>query len=117
MASKDRPKIDARTLAELETIVDRTTKELQNPAEQEILRSAVKTLAFLTSEIESKGVSIRRLRKMLFGSGTEKTDRVLGDSTCGSSTPQTAEPGDASSEDDSAKKSKKKKNRKKYHLY
>ena len=53
MASKDRPKIDARTLAELETIVDRTKAAL-SPSEHQTLRTAVETLAFVTREIESK---------------------------------------------------------------
>ncbi len=41
------------------------------------LKDAVDTLALLTREVETKGASIDRLRRMLFGSCTEKTSRIL----------------------------------------
>jgi len=53
------------------------------------LEAAVDTLVVLTRELETKGTTIRRLRKMLFGSGTEKTKIVLGDS--GSDEPEASE--------------------------
>ena len=46
--------------------------------EFERLDAAIDTLAFLTNELEAKGASIRRLRQMIFGSKTEKTDQVVG---------------------------------------
>ncbi|NOZ79359.1 MAG: transposase, partial [Acidobacteria bacterium] len=39
------------------------------------LKAAVDTLAFLTQELEKKGASIRRLRKLIFGASTEKTSQ------------------------------------------
>jgi hypothetical protein len=44
----------------------------------ETLRGALDTLAFLTRELEAKGVSIKRLRALLFGASTEKTSRLFG---------------------------------------
>jgi transposase len=41
------------------------------------LDGAIDTLAFVTQELEAKGASIRRLRKLLFGASTEKTSQVL----------------------------------------
>jgi transposase len=38
----------------------------------------VDTLGFLTLELEKKGASIQRLRRLLFGASTEKTSRVTG---------------------------------------
>lgn len=43
----------------------------------EKLRAAMSTLAFLQAELQAKGTSIDRLRRMLFGAPTEKTERVL----------------------------------------
>lgn len=41
------------------------------------LTAAIETLAYLTSEIEDKRTTIRHLRKLLFGSRSEKTRDVL----------------------------------------
>ncbi len=63
---------------ELESILERTRGSL-SLKDYEKLKSAVDTLAFLTQELEAKGTSIERLRRLLFGSSTEKTSRVLGE--------------------------------------
>lgn len=62
------------TMEELEAIVERAQL---SENDREKLRAALETLALLTNELESKGASIRRLRKLLFGSGSEKLDAVL----------------------------------------
>lgn len=64
-------------LKELEGILERAEAALSEE-DCERLRGAVDTLAFLTSELEKKGVSIQRLRRLLFGASTEKTSRVVG---------------------------------------
>ena len=64
-------------VAELEGIVEQARPALSSE-QHEILKSAVGTLAEVTLELEQKGVSIRRLRRLLFGATTEKTDKVLG---------------------------------------
>jgi transposase len=50
-------------------------------ADHETLLQAVTTLTFLTQELQAKGASLERLRRMLFGSPTEKTSQVLEDAT------------------------------------
>ena len=50
------------------------------------LDAAVDTLAYLTQELDKKGVSIQRLRKLIFGASTEKTSQVTGEA--GSDTQQ-----------------------------
>ena len=65
-------------LDDLEAILERARAVL-GEADFETLRSAVDTLAFLTRELEMKGASIRRLRRLLFGARTEKTSKVLGE--------------------------------------
>ena len=63
----------------LTAIVDRTSGSLSTD-DHGALRAAIGTLAFLTAEIEAKNASIKRLRGLLFGSSTEKTSDVLGES-------------------------------------
>jgi transposase len=42
------------------------------------LKAAVGTLAFLTAELQAKGTSLDRLRRLLFGAPTETTRMILG---------------------------------------
>jgi transposase len=62
------------TMDELEAIVERAQLCDDDRAK---LKAALETLALVTNELEMKGASIRRLRKLLFGSGSEKLDAVL----------------------------------------
>lgn len=63
-------------LENLHSILERT-KTVLSEEEQSTLSAAVDTLAFLTQELEAKGVTIERLRRMLFGASTEKTAQVI----------------------------------------
>lgn len=74
---KRKPKRRELKLEELGAILERAKAAL-SPEDHATLSAAVDTLAFLTRELEAKGASIRRLRKWLFGSRTEKTSQVLG---------------------------------------
>jgi transposase len=65
------------TMDELEAIVERAKSGPLCEADRETLRAAFQTLFALTNELETKGTSIRRLRKLLFGSSSEKLDEVL----------------------------------------
>ena len=65
-------------LDELKGIIERAKASLSEE-DGEKLEAAVDTLAFLTNELEKKGVSIQRLRKLIFGSSTEKTSQVFKD--------------------------------------
>jgi len=62
-------------LKDLEAILERA-RAILSAEDHEKLKAAVETLAFLTRELESKGTSIDRLRRMLFGPSTEKMHRV-----------------------------------------
>jgi len=79
-AKKKKPASARRevSLEALEAIVERTKAALSEE-EYGTLKSAVDTLAFLTQELEKKGVSIKRLRKLIFGASTEKTSQVVGE--------------------------------------
>ena len=70
------PKRQDVSLDELKSIVSKVqgidADELQK------LEAAVDTLGLMTQELEAKGASIRRLRRLIFGPSTEKTSKVLG---------------------------------------
>lgn len=63
-------------IAELTTILERA-KSVLSVDDHDKLKAAMDTLVFLTQELEAKGASIRRLRRLLFGASTEKTSEVL----------------------------------------
>lgn len=65
---------------QLEAIVERSRSALSQE-EHGLLASAIETLAEVTRELEVKGVTIARLRQMLFGARSEKTGVVLGEKT------------------------------------
>jgi transposase len=67
-------------LGTLHAIVEQARSALSEE-QHAILKGAVDTLAEVTAELERKGVSIRRLRNLLFGPRTEKTATVLGKDT------------------------------------
>jgi len=68
-------------LVDLRGIVQRAQESPLNADEVRKLLGAVDTLAFLTQELERKGTSVERLRRMLFGSSSEKSRDILGTPT------------------------------------
>jgi transposase len=78
--AKGRPTPERRELRldELKAIIERTRGVL-SVEDQQKLESALDTLVFLTHELESKGVTIHRLRQLIFGARTERTSDVLGE--------------------------------------
>ena len=75
-----RPKRQPIELGVLEAIIERAKSSPLSEDDHEKLKAAIETLAFITRELESKRVSIIRLKKLLFGASTEKTSRLFGDS-------------------------------------
>ncbi|OFV88150.1 MAG: hypothetical protein A3J75_07135 [Acidobacteria bacterium RBG_16_68_9] len=63
-------------LGELTAILDRVSCHLSDE-ERDKLKAALDTLALLATEIGNKGTTIERLRRMLFGAGTEKTEKIF----------------------------------------
>lgn len=66
-------------LDELAGILARAKSAPLGEADLAALTAAIETLVFLTRELEAKGTSIERLRRMLFGASTEKTSQVVGE--------------------------------------
>ncbi len=67
-------------LAELGAIVERGKTAPLSAEDYATLKATLETFAFLQQELKAKGASIRRLRQIVFGSKTEKTSQVLGES-------------------------------------
>jgi transposase len=63
-------------IAALEVILEHADKGL-NEEEIALLRCVIVTLAAVTSELEAKGVSIRRLRRLLWGPSTEAFRKIF----------------------------------------
>lgn len=66
-------------LGELTAIIERAADTPLSVEERDQLKAALETLAFLTGEIGAKGMTIERLRRMLFGARTEKTATIFPD--------------------------------------
>jgi transposase len=74
-AAKAKP-VEKVEMDEIRRILEHAKAHLSEE-EHRKLTAAIETLAFLTSEIEEKRTTIRHLRKLLFGSKSEKTRDVL----------------------------------------
>jgi len=77
-AHNKRGEVNEVKLSELKAIIERA-KNLLSEQDVNQLEAAVDTLAFLTMELEKKGVSIQRLRRLIFRSSSEKTRDVFED--------------------------------------
>lgn len=70
------PRLEEVQLDALKSILERV-RETLSPEDHAQLESAVDTLAFFTRELEAKGATIARLRKVMFGSRSEKSKDIL----------------------------------------
>jgi transposase len=66
-------------LEELAAIIQRAEVGAISVQESAKLKALIETFALLRAELQSKKTSIERLKRMLFGAGTEKTREVLGE--------------------------------------
>ena len=62
---------------ELEAILSRSRTGPLSAEDHAQLEAVIHTLAFLTQQLEAKGTTLARLRKLIFGSSSEKTKDVL----------------------------------------
>jgi len=70
------PKIVALHRDRLEALLRRAEAAL-NEEDYELIKALAESYAYLTGLVEDKGTTIQRLRKLLFGSSTEKTRGVI----------------------------------------
>jgi transposase len=68
-------KLGELDLSEAKRIVERAAL---TDSDRKLLLAVIEMLVFVASVLETKRVTIARLRKLIFGAGTEKTSRVCG---------------------------------------
>jgi transposase len=75
------PRFSLRDMSqdELRAIIERAKTGPLSTEDCATLTMAVDTLLFLTQELEAKGTTIDRLRRMIFGASTERTRTIFGD--------------------------------------
>jgi transposase len=62
---------------ELDGLIERVERCTLSDSDREIIKAMAETISILSRAVDEKTASIRRLLKMIFGSGTEKTAKVL----------------------------------------
>jgi len=72
-----KPKQIKLNLDEIDTLMQRVETGHLQDGDYEIIKSMADTIVCLNQALENKKVSIKRLLKILFGSKTEKKDKVL----------------------------------------
>jgi len=70
------PRIDV-TMEELEKVLQRARTAPLDEEGYAKLKASLETLGYLIELVENKDTTIQRLRQVLFGSGTEKTSKVV----------------------------------------
>src|SRR5262245_59351290 len=84
--------------AQLEEVLHRAEQSLDEK-DVTLIRAVFQSYLYVTDLVEDKNTSLRRLRQLLFGAATEKTEAVLGQPTDG---PQATMPGSAATGTESA---------------
>src|SRR5262245_27473284 len=74
------PEIVEVSPTQLEEVLRRVMQAL-NEEDAALIRAVFRSYVYLTDLVEDKNTSIRRLRQLLFGSRTEKTEAVVGRET------------------------------------
>src|SRR5215472_8880640 len=59
----------------------RRAEQLLDEKDAELIRAVFESYAYVTELVEDKNTTIRRLRQLLFGARTEKTEAVVGPKT------------------------------------
>ena len=75
------PTIIELNTGELEELLQRIERKQLEDSDGETIKNILFSYVHLTETLKDKNVSLRRLRKMLFGLTTEKTAAILGDDT------------------------------------
>jgi transposase len=76
-AQKAKPPVVTLSAEQLKALLDRTRATVSE-ADFKLISGGLETLAFLTEELHAQGASLKRLRRFLFGSTSETSDKILG---------------------------------------
>ncbi len=94
------PKVIELNTKKLEKVLDRAESALAED-DYETIKAVVESYAYIAELVGDKNTTIRRLRKLLFGARTEKTETVLGDKADGT-TPSSGDDDGSESSDETA---------------
>ncbi|MBN2256320.1 MAG: transposase, partial [Anaerolineaceae bacterium] len=73
----NKPKRIDLSQKELDALIKRVEAGTLSDRDREIIKAMAETISLLSQAIDEKTTSIRRLLRMIFGSSTEKTEKVL----------------------------------------
>ena len=94
------PKVIDLNTKKLESVLDRAESALDEE-DYETIKAVIESYAYIAELVGDKNTTIHRLRKLLFGARTEKTETVLGDKANGATaSPSGDDDGSESSEED-----------------
>jgi len=97
------PKHIELKLEEVDALLERVESGSLQEGDYEIIKAMAETIHILSQAMDEKATSIRRLLRMLFGAGTEKSKNVFKDDK---SKPDQPDPAAGNTEDDPEKKRK-----------
>ena len=91
MKKRTKPKVIELSAEQLQELLQRL-QIVTDDKDYETVKAIFESYAYVTDLVRKKGTTIGRLRKMLFGASTEKTDAVLGEGTDTETAPPGEEP-------------------------
>ena len=97
--TKQSPEIIEVNSQQIQAMLERASDALTEDDAQ-LLRRIVDSYSYITDLVEDKNTSIARLRKLFFGSSSEKTDKVVDDTEGFSQSPSGDDLGDESCDSD-----------------
>ena len=103
--TKPSPKIIEVTPQQLEDLLARADSNALREEDTELMRQILASYVQFVEIVGDKNATIARLRKLLFGSSSEKTDNVVGDTEDSSDSPAGEESSEESHDKDSASNS------------
>jgi len=109
MMKRTEPTIVEINVEELQEILQRAETEMSEE-DYEYIKAIFEAYVYVTSELGKKRVSLGRLKKLLFGAKTEKTEAIVGAETDGASSAPSGEepPAEPTRETDTESKAPKK---------
>jgi len=76
-----KPKRIELTEQELDALLERVENECLEPGDYEVIKAMAETITFLSHAVDTKGFQLKRLLRSLFGSTSEKSAAIFGDSS------------------------------------
>ena len=79
--TKKKPERIELTPEELDALLERVERDCLQPGDYDVIKAMAETITFLSQAVDTKGFQLKRLLRALFGSTSERSAAVFGDST------------------------------------